>query len=352
MKKNVLIIVLIISLLSFLIWFGCNPLDKIEKGSNSLNVLEETDFVKATGVGAVGWGEATTGGTGGPTIYVTTQSELSSAANQSGPVIIVIQNDILPGSGQININGDKTIMGAGSGVKLNFGFTLRGDNVIIQNLDMMNGGFNESDSEGLDCITMNGRSYLWVDHCTMHEAMDGLIDPCKDSRYVTISYCYFYHQRTAILIGDSDSDSTAQSAQSNPDKDKWYYTVTFHHNWCNDVYERSPRVRFGPVHMFNNYIENCPTYAVGRGVGANIYSENNYFYNTTEVWHAWDSSSKPGYVDDVGSIFEGNNGDITDKPPTGDWVWTPSQYYVYTAHSAEWVKANLKNYAGCGKPNP
>lgn len=352
MKKGNLVILGALCIIGLVVWFGCNPFQtQNDQSLSNFNVLDASDAVRATGVGAIGWGEATTGGTGGPTINVTTLAELKSAASQSGAAIIVIQNDILPGSQAIGVSGDKTIMGAGAGVKLNFGFTLNGDNIIIQNLDMMNGGYNEGDTEGQDCITMNGRQNIWIDHCTMHEAMDGLIDPCKGTRFVTISYCYFYHQKTAILIGSSDSDSGAASAQSNTDKSQWWYTVTYHHNWNSGVDERSPRVRYGAVHMFNNYIENCSSYAVGRGVGANIYSENNYFNNTTQVWYAWDTSSKPGYVEDVGSLFEGTNGDITDKPPTGTWVWAPSQYYAYTADTADWVKANLKNYAGCGKPS-
>jgi pectate lyase len=302
--------------------------------------------------GPEGWGRNTTGGAGGTTINVTTLSALQSAASQSGAAIVVIQNNITAGSQQINVSGNKTVMGAGNGVRLDFGFTLAGDNIIIKNLDMMNGGFNTGDTEGQDCITMNGRQNIWIDHCTFHEAMDGLVDPCKNSKFVTISYCYFYHQKTAILIGDSDSDSTAISNSNNTDMSKWSYTVTFHHNWCNDSYERNPRVRFGPVHMYNNYIANCPSYAVGRGAGANVYSENNYFYNTTSVWKDYDTDSYPGYIQDVGSLFEGTNGSTTDFPPPSNKAWTPSTYYSYTLHTADWVKANLQNYAGMGKSNP
>jgi pectate lyase len=320
--------------------------------SKSSSAVSSTNSSITTTSDCIGWGAGTTGGTGGKTYYVTTKAELETAANLSETAIVVIQNDLLTGEGMMEIAGNKTILGAGSGVALNFGFTLTGDNVIIRNLDIMNGGFNTGDSEGLDCITCNARKYVWIDHCNFHEAMDGCVDPTKGSRFVTISYCYFYYQKTCILIGSSDSDSSAKSAQSNTDKSQWLHTVTLHHNLFDNVYERSPRVRYGAVHLFNNYISNCPTYAVGRGVGANIYSENNYFYNTTQVWKAWDTTSNPGYIDDVGSIFEGTNGDTTDNPPTGDWVWTPSQYYSYTPHTAQWVKDNLKNYAGVGKSNP
>jgi pectate lyase len=305
-----------------------------------------------TSSGPEGWGRNTTGGTGGQTINVTTLDQLKTAGSQSGSAIIVIQNNITAGTQQVNISGNKTVMGAGSGIRLDFGFTLTGDNIIVKNLDMMNGGFNTGDTEGQDCITMNGRQNIWIDHCTFHEAMDGLVDPCKNSKFVTISYCYFYHQKTCMLIGDSDSDSTAIANQANSDKSLWSYTVTVHHCWFSDSYERNPRVRFGAVHVYNNFYENLPSYAIGKGAGCNVYSENNYFYNTTSAIKAYDNSSNPGYVEDVGSLFEGSNGSTTDFPPPSNWAWKPSTYYTYTLHTADWVKTNLKNYAGMGKGNP
>jgi pectate lyase len=316
-------------------------------------VVTPTPTNPPTVTGPVGWGRNTTGGTGGSTVNVTSFSALVSALDSSSTSIVVIQNNISAGEQMIDVQGNKTIMGAGSGVSLDFGFYLRGSNVIIKNLNMMNGGFNTGDSEGSDCVSWaSNLQNVWIDHCTFHEAMDGLVDPTRNARYVTISYCRFYHQKTAVLIGGDDSDSAAESAQSNSDKSQWHYTVTMHHCWFDDCYERCPRVRYGAVHLFNNYIANCPTYAVGKGVGANVYSENNYFYNTTSVWKAYDSSSQPGYIDDVGSLFEGSNGTTTDFPPPSNWAWKPSTYYSYATHTAAWVKANLQNYAGVGKGNP
>lgn len=310
----------------------------------------------------VGWASVnalnqngTTGGAGGTVIDVYTKAELDAAAyKDDNPAIIVIHGTLTGGPAMdTNVKSNKTIVGAGSGAYLNFGLYLRGSNIIIKNLDVMNGGFNPGDSEGLDTVTFaQDLHHIWVDHCTMHETQDGLVDPTRNARFVTISYCYFHTQKTAILIGGSDDDSAAKSAQSNSDKRNWHYTVTVHHNYWSGVYERAPRVRFGAVHVFNNYFDGNPNYAIGRGDRANIYSENNYFYNTHEAFAAYDDSSNPGYVEDVGSLFEGDNGNTTDNPPSGTYVWTPGQYYSYTAHTAAWVKANLKNYCGVGKGNP
>ncbi len=309
----------------------------------------------------VGWAavnylgqNGTTGGAGGTVIHVYDKATLEDVLYEDdNPAIIVIHGNLTGGPGMINVKSNKTIVGAGSGASLNFGLYLRGSNIIIKNLDVMNGGFNPGDSEGYDTVTFaQDVHHVWVDHCTMHETLDGLVDPTRNARFVTVSYNYFHYQKTACLVGGGDSDSAAESAQSNSDKRDWHYTCTFHHNYWYNVYERAPRVRFGPVHVYNNYYDNNPTYAIGRGDRANIYSENNYFLNTHNAFAAYDDSSHPGYVEDVGSLFEGDNGAAQDNPPSGNYVWTPGQYYTYSPHSAQWVKDNLKNYVGIGKGNP
>ncbi len=319
-----------------------------------------TSSIPVTG-GPIGWASVnylgqngTTGGAGGPEIHVYDKATLEDVLYQDdNPAIIIIHGTLTGGPGMINVKSNKTIIGADSGAYLNFGFYLRGNNIIIKNLDIMNGGFEAGDSEGLDAVTFaQDVHHVWVDHCTMHETRDGLVDPTRNARFVTISYCHFHYQKTAVLIGSSDSDSAAVSAQSNTNKMDWHYTVTLHHNYWQNVYERCPRVRFGAVHVFNNYYDNNPNYAIGRGDLSNIYSEANYFLNTHDAFAVYDDSSHRGYVEDVNSLFEGDNGAAQDSPPSGSWVWQPSQYYSYTPHSAEWVKLYLKNYVGIGKGNP
>jgi pectate lyase len=73
-----------------------------------------------------------------------------------------------------------------------------------------------------------------------------------------------------MLIGSSDS-ATA---------DRGKLRVTLHHNLFDEVGQRGPRVRFGQVHVYNNYYKpkNFDTYQYSLGVGREsaIYAENNF----------------------------------------------------------------------------
>jgi pectate lyase len=74
-----------------------------------------------------------------------------------------------------------------------------------------------------------------------------------------------------MLIGSSDSASA----------DRGKLRVTLHHNLFEDVGQRVARVRFGKVHIYNNYykIDNPDNYVYSWGVGIEsaIYAENNFF---------------------------------------------------------------------------
>ncbi|HYH02295.1 MAG TPA: hypothetical protein VEC37_04290 [Bacillota bacterium] len=314
----------------------------------------------APGDGPVGWAavnylgqNGTTGGAGGPVIDIYDYTTFKAQAKVAGPKILMIHGTINSPTtaDQINVMSNISIIGAGSGAYINFGLKLRGNNIIIRNMDIWNGG--QGDDEGHDGVGLgNANHHIWVDHCTIHECLDGAFDPAYNCRFVTASYCHFYKQNKTMLICGNDGDSKAIAAQKNTDFREWHYTVTVHHCWFEGTDQRHPRVRNGAVHCFNNYIDNTGLYGIGRGDNANIYSEANYFLNSKDAFATYDDKNHPGYVEDVNSLFEGNNGTSKENPPTGYWAWKPSQYYSYTPHSAQWVKLNLKNYAGVGKATP
>ncbi len=56
--------------------------------------------------------------------------------------------------------------------------------------------------------------------------------------------------------------------------------MTIHHNLFENVGQRTPRVRFGQVHVYNNYykIEQIPDYVYSWGVGRiRDLRRNNFF---------------------------------------------------------------------------
>ena len=82
----------------------------------------------------------------------------------------------------------------------------------------------------------------------------------------------FENHNKTMVIGNGDSNVA----------DEGKLHVTLHHNYFHNVVQRTPRVRFGQVHTYNNYFVSDTTngeyvYAYSLGVGKNsqIYAENN-----------------------------------------------------------------------------
>ena len=74
------------------------------------------------------------------------------------------------------------------------------------------------------------------------------------------------------MIGNSDSKIT----------DEGKLNVTLHHNYFHNLVQRIPRVRFGKVHVYNNYYQSDNKnkkygyfYSLGIGKNSKIYAENN-----------------------------------------------------------------------------
>jgi pectate lyase len=148
-----------------------------------------------------------------------------------------------------------------------------------------------------DSISLRYVDHVWVDHNTFEdretvdskaptyfgrhfEMHDGECDITNAADLVTVSWNRFQNHDKTMLIGSSDSGATATG-------DRGKLRVTLHHNLFDNVGQRTPRVRFGQVHVYNNYykIVNNPTYGYSWGVGveSQIYAENNYFKTDQKV---------------------------------------------------------------------
>ncbi len=135
-----------------------------------------------------------------------------------------------------------------------------------------------------------------------------------------------------MLIGSSDSRIT----------DRGKLRVTLHHNLFDNVGQRTPRGRFGQVHVYNNYyrIINNANYGYSWGVGIEsmIYAENNYFKTDQKVapdqfisvfkgTALHESGTRingtpgGGFVDLVATYNAANDPDLSD-----DVGWTPTLF--------------------------
>lgn len=139
-----------------------------------------------------------------------------------------------------------------------------------------------------DSISLRETVNVWIDHNTFRDREtadsqalnyfgvifqqhDGLLDITNASDLVTVSWNRFENHDKVMLIGSSDSTLY----------DTGRLRVTLHHNMFDGTGQRTPRVRFGQVHIYNNYYKlvNTPlyNYAWGVGISSQIYAENNYF---------------------------------------------------------------------------
>jgi pectate lyase len=319
---------------------------------------------------------------------------------------------------QLEVPGNTTLVGVGEDARL-LGVYLSirtGANIIIRNLhfeapvdyfpswdpwDGDDGSWNAR----FDALSMVTGSRVWVDHCTFTDGRfpdsqapvgfggepvqrhDGLLDIEDGTDYVTVSYSRFAdHEKTALV----------SSGDGQGDMDRGHLRITFHHNHFDNSAQRSPRVRFGRVHSFNNYFTGSTEdpdypliseelggddYFLGMGLESRIASE----YNAFE--YAGPGASPDIVVAnlnghrfrDVGSWFGGRPVDVNAiaerkfqaasaeaiaeaeqagtatpgwalKEFTTDVGWRPSAAYAYDAQrSAAAVRETVLAEAGAGK---
>jgi pectate lyase len=173
----------------------------------------------------------------------------------------------------------------GSDAKLVGGLRIRGTssapvrNVIVRNLHI-DGATTSSDGDAAQVIYAH---HVWIDHCEIWDGPDGNLDLTHAVNWVTVSWTKFRYtsafkpvpgetadHRFSSLVGHSDDNAAEDSGR---------LKISFHHDWwAEGVLERMPRVRFGQVHVFNNYFASTGNnYCVRAGAGARLLVEGNHF---------------------------------------------------------------------------
>jgi pectate lyase len=330
---------------------GSNTIRLNPTTSGGLANIDHLDF-EAGGTtpvppgGLVGWAAqagGTTGGEGGTTVTVSTFADFKTQAQSSGAKTILV-NGALSGSGTVEIAPDKTIRGVGASAGIS-GTTLNIEdakpaNVIIQNMNIRG-------VRGNDAIQIENASHIWIDHNTMSSTIendpdyyDGMLDITHGADYITVSWNVVRNHWKTSLVGHSDG---------NAGEDRGHLRVTYHHNWFDRTFERSPRVRFGEtVHVFNNYYSdinnNSDSYAIASVMDAGLLVEGNVFENVRQA--CW---SKSGYADsDPGRLVARDNS-LTNSGPCEVDGTVAAIPYRYTADASGTVKATVTAGAGAGK---
>jgi pectate lyase len=145
-----------------------------------------------------------------------------------------------------------------------------------------------------DSISLRDGDHVWIDHNEfadvetaderlpiyfgrLFQVHDGQVDITNSANYVTVSWNVFRDHDKVMLIGSSDSRIA----------DRNLLKTTVHHNLFENVGQRTPRVRYGQVHVFNNYyrLKEAPTYQYSWGVGVEsaIFAEKNFFRTDDSV---------------------------------------------------------------------
>jgi pectate lyase len=293
----------------------------------------------------VGWATmagGVTGGAGAGTGIVTTASEFLAAVESPGPSNILVSGTItLPDYAMVQAN--KTILGMGTNAAILGAINLNSravsvTNIIIRNLHLSNpNGVGDGDA----VVIQYGAHHIWIDHCTLSDAPDGLLDIVEASDYITVSWCKFVYTWTK---GHRFTSLFSKSDASVDDRGK--LKITYHHNWWSTLCtERMPRGRFGKIHCFNNYYYSPGNnYCIRAGVEAQILVENNYFRDVNAPYGPWPGTD--GKISAAGNLFDNTAGTIA---PGTDFIFTPP--YGYALDSAANIPSLITNWAGAGKVN-
>ncbi len=333
--------------------------------------LSAHDVAAAAG-GATGYATqngGTTGGAGGQTVRATTGTAIHAAlcdrASTSTPITIQVEGTIDHGNtskvsggscdtadDRIELKGisNVTIVGVGGGAVFDqLGIHIRdSSNIIIQNVNVRNVKKSGSPtSNGGDAIGMESDvRNVWVDHATLEasggedEGYDALFDMKDNTRYVTLSYSVLRNSGRGGLIGSSESDTSNGF-------------VTFHHNLYQNIDSRTPLLRGGTAHSYDNHFVGLAKSGINSRAGAHIKVENNYFEDSKDVLGTF-YTDELGYWQVAGNIYDNvtwtsegeENHPAGPNPQSNTSVSIP---YSYSLDDAACVPDVVSQTAGANK---
>jgi pectate lyase len=172
-------------------------------------------------------------------------------------------------------------------------------NIIVRNLKFdelwewdedSKGQYDRNDWDFIDLGNAGTVTNIWIDHCTFTKAYDGIVDIKQGSYNITFSWCKYtgddgatntnswVRQQISALESNKTSYAMYNFLRNNgfsvedivtviQGHDKTHligattdpinaqHTVTFHHDWFINPWDRLPRLRAGNVHDYNLYVD-------------------------------------------------------------------------------------------------
>ncbi|CAM4021706.1 Pectate lyase E precursor [Vibrio aerogenes CECT 7868] len=273
---------------------------------------------------------------------------------------------------QLQIPSNTTVIGitSNSGFKKGSLIIKNAKNVIVRNLYVESPvdvapHFEKGDGWNAEWDGMNiiKSTNVWVDHMTFDDGSftdnqyktkdgwkyvqhDGELDIKHGSDFVTVSYSVFKNHDKTMLIGHSASNSK---------EDAGHLRVTLADNIFHKIEQRTPRVRFGKIHSFNNVFKGdakASVYAFKAGYGlgqkGSIRSENNDYHinNLKDICKFVDVKKKNSTLVDSNSLYNGKTVSLSKCGPSSNVTW--SVPYSYTLHYAKSMDKYLTAHAGAG----
>ncbi|WP_255470871.1 polysaccharide lyase family 1 protein [Pseudarthrobacter sp. B4EP4b] len=317
---------------------------------------------------------------------------------------------------EVSLPSNTTLIGVGA----DSGFVgtniviLSATNVVVRNLSVeapvdFFTTWSPDDGEGawnsrFDSVSSVTSDHLWIDHVRLTDGRfpdseapmgfrgkranrhDGLLDLKDGTDFVTISNSRLSNHDKTMLLGSGDE---------HVDKDGGKLRVSYIGNYFENIQQRGPRVRFGQVHVLNNYFAGSTdhpqypmiseaqggnSYFLGAGYESRIFSERNAFeytgpgadpsimvssynghrFNDVESWY---NGAEADLNQVARTSFEQNRAEaLAEAGLTGeaapDWTgwdfttdvgWNPADAYSYKSFTtAQAVKNHALRFTGPG----
>ncbi|KDP35570.1 hypothetical protein JCGZ_09008 [Jatropha curcas] len=305
-----------------------NQIPPPNMATTSLPYVHVDSTLRALAGQAEGFGRHAIGGLHGHLYQVTTLADdgpgsLRDGCRRNEPLWIVFEvSGTIHLHSYLSVSSYKTIDGRGQRIK----FTGKGlrlkecEHVIICNLE-----FEGGRGPDIDAIQIKPKSkHIWIDRCSLRDYDDGLIDITRESTDITVSRCHFAQHDKTMLIGADPSHISDRCIR-----------VTIHHCFFDGTRQRHPRVRFGKVHLYNNYTRNWGIYAVCASVESQIYSQCNIYeagqkkvafkYLTEKATDKEEAGT--GYIRSEGDLFVTGTQAGLMLQTAESCMFHPSQYY-------------------------